>query len=485
MTGYNGTVARVTDDLDYQETVDEDFNIVHSTAAAPTSNPAGPDLLRRYIGITSGRVSEQGPPLRLKSFRTWVQTLVKQMASAPRYTEVYDRFAALSRLRISRGAATNLLLDIFHLGDLYKHKDTHEALRGDDLCVDRKSVDVASGKPISKFDVTINEKKYEIEISFEPASQRYRLDSPELDKAFVRADGRTKALGRILNKLQSFNVIPDDKQAIYVHGRFYAPGLKFGDRFSQAGFFAGHCLYPSDLFKAIRSEKGGRVLKTKDDFDPDSLFSLIDSWKSGFDSEKLQLSKGWVARYRTERVAFRPTLCICDDTHKESADFILADSAERRVVLVHAKASKEFKKFSASAVQEVCAQAQKNTSLFSTFALQKPGNYDLWDRAHKFTGDNKVSLTIKRRIRKPTNFKARQAWEELSNLLQNPLTTREIWLVLGNMLSAETVYRDLTTNDPAAEVLQLNHLLQTTIAAAASVGARDSDILRAVTLEPE
>ncbi|MDT5287714.1 MAG: hypothetical protein QOF88_2603, partial [Mycobacterium sp.] len=58
---------------------------------------------------------------------------------------------------------------------------------------------------------------------------------------------------------------------------------------------------------------------------------------------------------------------ICDDTGKnESCDFIIADGADRRVILVHAKASTDWRPYSASAVQEVCAQAQKNTALFST-----------------------------------------------------------------------------------------------------------------------
>lgn len=60
----------------------------------------------------------------------------------------------------------------------------------------------------------------------------------------------------------------------------------------------------------------------------------------------------------------------------------------------------------------------------------------------------------------------------LGELLHNPLTAREVWLVLGNMLSAENFYAGLKSNDPDPETLQLNHLLQTTIAAAGSVGAK-------------
>jgi hypothetical protein len=58
-------------------------------------------------------------------------------------------------------------------------------------------------------------------------------------------------------------------------------------------------------------------------------------------------------------------------------------------------------------------------------------------------------------------------------VLHNPLTEREIWLVLGNMLSAEKFYSGLESDDPAPETLQLNHLLQTTIAAAGERGRQD------------
>ncbi|MET4044257.1 hypothetical protein ABIC03_005978 [Bradyrhizobium sp. RT6a] len=83
-------------------------------------------------------------------------------------------------------------------------------------------------------------------------------------------------------------------------------------------------------------------------------------------------------------------------------------------------------------------------ALFSTYSLQKPGNFNLWNRAHKFSGDNKVKLTVQKRIRKPVSETAAGAWATLNELLQNPLTTREIWLVLGNMLSAKTFYDGLS-----------------------------------------
>lgn len=86
---------------------------------------------------------------------------------------------------------------------------------------------------------------------------------------------------------------------------------------------------------------------------------------------------------------------------------------------MHANASDKFREFSASAVQEVCAQAQKNMALFSTYSLQKPGNINLWNRAHKFSGDNRVKLTVRKRIRKPVSETAAGAWATLNESTDN------------------------------------------------------------------
>lgn len=140
---------------------------------------------------------------------------------------------------------------------------------------------------------------------------------------------------RILNETQAFTIIPADRDVICVHGSFCAPALKFGThRFNPNEFYVGRCLYPATTFKSISSEKGGTVTHSGD-YDPDSLFSLIDSWKSGFDTAALHLDSAWTATgYRPEPVTFTPSLSVCDDMANECADFILADEADRRVVLV-------------------------------------------------------------------------------------------------------------------------------------------------------
>lgn len=472
VTGYNGTTARIVDDIDYQDNIPSDLAVPPAPAGenAPVQVDKAPDLIRRYVGVASGHVSESGPPLRAKAFQLWTQSLVQQMGGASRYEQVFGRYATLTEGKISAGAAQNLLLDLTDLADQYRHRETAEYMVPQDVCVDREGDSTGSAtKPVSSFTVTVNDRQYPVKVTFNGATSRYRLDSPRLDVDFVPVDSRSSILVRAINETQSFTIVPEDRDVIYVHGSFYTPTLKYGpDRFNRNAFHVGHCLYPSQKFRDVSKEKGDHV--TADGYDPDSLFGVIDGWKDGFSTETLALDDEWsTTGYAPELFSFTPSTVICDDYgSNESCDFIMADAVGRRVVLIHAKASSYYRPYSASAVQEVCAQAQKNTALFSTYTLRKPDNFNLWDGPHNFQ-----KLSVAKRIRKSRHADAERIWsDELAPLLSNPLTSREIWIVLGSMVSARTVLENLQSADPESEVLQLNQLLQTTIAAAGGVGAK-------------
>jgi hypothetical protein len=173
------------------------------------------------------------------------------MKSGRRHESVYGRFASLTASSVRNGTPKNLLLDLTDFEDRYKLANG-DALRGTDLCVDRSGAPGGStDKPSGQFLVTLNDVAYPVQLTFNAASQRYRLDSDALDVAFVGTVPGILPLGRALNETQAFNVIPEDLDVIYVHGRFYAPGLKFGDRFSDERFFVGHCLYPATTFQAL------------------------------------------------------------------------------------------------------------------------------------------------------------------------------------------------------------------------------------------
>lgn len=499
LIGYNGDRGRIVDDLLTVE-VDVRGDLIDRASslggddlqAESVQVDSGQQILRRYIGMASGHVTEDGEPLRAHAFRSWVSDLVTQMKDGEVPLGIFERYAGYAGQRVTDGRAENILLDLYDLQDQFDPKDKpNEGIRWKDLCLSTESNGnqleyLGSGRHqnevVSSFEIELNDEPHKLFVAFNPNTQRYRIEAPSIDAAFsARKDFDRRPLSQVLNSQQLFSVIPRDKRFIYVQGRFFAPRLKFGEHFDEDNFFVGKCLYPAERFKKAQSEKGRHVLGPRGGkvterpgryYDVDSLFGLIDSWGNGFDTRELALHQPWTKKYQPEDVAFEPSIVICDDMGTEAADFILADEATRRVVLVHAKASSTWRPFSASAVQEVCAQAQKNTALFSMFSLREPPNKTLWSGSHEFSGGKDKRLKIGSRIRKPYNENSDLVWERLRSLLLNPHTDREVWITLGNMLSASRFAKGMREPDPKAEVLQLNHLLQTTIAALAQLGAK-------------
>ena len=492
LSGYDGNRPRIVDDYAiWKAEVDADFIDRAKTIPRNSLSDDGPVTdktkvsIKRDIGIANGRVREEGDPLRLQAYYFWLQDLVNQMAEGEKPEGIFERFASShSKRLIDNAAAENLLLDLYEIEKLYEtNEENPQPLEWEDLCIDHKNkVTTENGVARSTFAVTLNDHQHDIDVIFYPNTQRYKLESASIDECYRAKNPQdTTPLVSVINARKAFSVIPEDKRLIYVSGRFYAPGLKFGNEFEQNSFYVGKCLYPANCFKEISSEKGSHVLKTRRGqphkkggkyFDPNSLFWFIDDWKNGFDTKKFRISSAWMNTHKPEHVAFLPSIIVCDDMDNETADFIIADEERRRVVLVHAKASSDWKPFSASATQEVCAQAQKNAGLFSLFTLREPPNLKRWHRVHSFRGTGNVSLSVTSRLRHPTNITADNVWDRLKALLLNPQTDREVWIVLGNMLSASTFEENLSNDDPAPESLQLNHLLQTTIAAMAQVGAK-------------
>ena len=60
VTGYNGTAPQILDDIDYQETIDEDFDIT-VRSALPSRNSTEVRLLRRYVGADDRPGFRAGP----------------------------------------------------------------------------------------------------------------------------------------------------------------------------------------------------------------------------------------------------------------------------------------------------------------------------------------------------------------------------------------------------------------------------------------
>jgi hypothetical protein len=81
-------------------------------------------------------------------------------------------------------------------------------------------------------------------------------------------------------------------------------------------------------------------------------------------------------------------LFVCDDAApNEIADFVANDTHNKRFILIHAKAARETRIRSASALSEVCSQAIKNLEFVSPFLDGEPPNRLRWDGPWKIEGE--------------------------------------------------------------------------------------------------
>ena len=87
--GFNGSSVRIEDNLEF---LIEFGGPGADDAPSPPDPSAEPDLIRRYVGMGSGRVSEAGPPLRIHKYVEWLKDIAGQMLSQEGDDRVFSRF---------------------------------------------------------------------------------------------------------------------------------------------------------------------------------------------------------------------------------------------------------------------------------------------------------------------------------------------------------------------------------------------------------
>ena len=271
---------------------------------------------------------------------------------------------------------------------------------------------------------------------------------------FLRSGLWPQSIVEYLNREQSFRVIPEDWHYVYVSGQFYRPAMRLGPSFDPDSFELRPCFVTDSVIGAIGSEKGRSI--SDDTWEADSLFGVIDRAGTGTGVEGLFND---------------PEILVCDDLGSEGADFFMCDTrAPRpRAVLIHAKASSDVHLCSAGALHEVCSQALKNLAYVTAFTSEAPTGVRTrsWDGPWRGGSIGEVSRRIRR-----GEADALKVWNVIRTTLNNPVADREVWLVLGQILSLENLTTRLAQSNPAAEVLQATYLLHSTMTSVAAVGAK-------------
>lgn len=406
-------------------------------------------LVRRYVGIDNGRISDEAEPVSYQEWSRWTQEIESRMSGTQQPLRVFQRWARASP-RPADQTPKNVLIDLGDADTRFRVIGSDEPIEIRDLCSD---VD-----PKGNFQLVANDSPVSATLEFDADNDRYVLSSRDLDERYYSRDQNQKeGLVQHLNKTQSYRVIPATHGYVYALGRFWEPQIQFGPKYDDDRVGLLSCMHSSPNLRRVTSEKGGRCEATGANWERGCLFDLVDTLGKGTDLEP----------------HFDGTeVMVCDDEGHESADFILVQEANaarprKRVVFIHGKASKHKHSISASSLQDVCGQAQKNLREVSLFADPVRSKVSKWSKS--WTGAPHTEGIVKHRLRRGSS--AAKAEELIRRTVKDPSADREVWLMLGNLLSKAALEAELKGR-PQAHAIQVAYLLQSTIVNTAAAGAR-------------
>ncbi|MBK9960714.1 MAG: hypothetical protein IPP06_05085 [Saprospiraceae bacterium] len=258
-----------------------------------------------------------------------------------------------------------------------------------------------------------------------------------------------------MNGAQSFRIVLEGNQYVYAHKNFFKPSLNLTSKKQSLDIYQLFHTYPA--IGKIESEKGSAILKIqKNIWHKDSLFGLIARQGIGYGDKNLENE-------------FKLEYLLCDDLQTEIGDFIGLDTKNKRIVFIHAKAKKS--KISATNFTEVCGQATKNLDYLSPYFQKTPQqNIDKWKQPWNVAPIGQIKNRIV-----TNNATPKQFWEKYEELISDPNTRREVWLVVGSMFDRGAFKKELDKRDISkvkSEVIQLIYLLRSTWNSVSQVGAQ-------------
>jgi len=311
--------------------------------------------------------------------------------------------------------------------------------------------DISRAVDDGHFNVDVGGETLAVSVCWDPRRRRYELDGKDLRSfRFIEQAGDRREFVSAINEDQAFRAIPTGREAIYARGHFYKPILPA----RRAGAFKLlDALTPVTQLVGLGEEKGEIA---NDDWTEKSVFGLISALDPGTSREPPR---------EFEDLLGDPDLLICTDKGQEIADFIAVKG--KRVVFIHAKASTDTRKYSASALHVITAQAIKNLPYLQPLTeLRPPTNY--WSNPWKPDAGDSPST---RRLRVGAKESGAKVWDRIRSCVSDPQTEREVWIVLGNCLSKDALRTEARPKG-AAEAIQTYALLQTAWGAISQVGAK-------------
>ncbi|MCS6123990.1 MULTISPECIES: DEAD/DEAH box helicase [Shewanella] len=259
-----------------------------------------------------------------------------------------------------------------------------------------------------------------------------------------------------------------DKGVGYAQGKFYQISLPVENAFDFANSnLANVVIGIPELLRAGLDEKGylnGQYQVVDQEFSSDSVFFLLDKLKAN----------GLPNPTRAELGPFAPyipnvDLVLNTDMGTEPADFILSSAS--KLIYVHVKCGSTIAPQSAAgALAEVGSQAIKNLQmLISGNELLKPGNWNRLSTAWPTVGaaqlmHERIRLFDRQRFEaediQARERKLQEVWDVIVQRRLSSAVKKEIWIVAANSFSVDHFSAQLTLGTIAnSETLQAFQLI--------------------------
>jgi hypothetical protein len=404
----------------------------------------GDNRHRRYLGLGTARVTDyRGGDEDFGRWHAWTTEIGEALGRRRTPTPVLERFAKLV------GAPTN--------------PDPVHVL----IDVDTAMFVGPGGRPLDLLDsalelqqgaaaLTVNGEQHDVEVRWNSQERRYTVEARSLvAEGFREQDGDSRELIRAINEDQALRIVPRSATAIYAHGRFFATPLPVGASTVEYPWI--RLLEPLGELAATGSEKGtggaeGQV-PGQNAWPSDSVFGLVDRVRGGD-----------AAPEPLRRLFPTVDLLLCTDMGSEVADFVIANQA--RIALVHAKHGGGAV-HSAGALQEVIGQAMKNLAHLQPVDPPVPYRRN-WCAPWRPT-DQYQPVT---RQRVGQYGDEDQLWAAMRDVITDPNSDREVWLMLGGTLSKSAVVANLASDETSPQTIQIYALLQNAWSASQQLGVR-------------
>ncbi len=435
----------------------------HAIVSAYASNGS----VRRNLNFERGRINEAFTGLlSLDKYAAWAESIAAELGKdMSSYPAMLNRYATEVSAPDDATAA-HVLIDprLFSEHFTYSGSDTQDSSETDDsppfgalleatatsLDPDQKEFEANIGPVRTKFRIRYKQGRFDVG----------PMDKNNFLSNFTKRVESTTNWNpeTLLTSKASIQVVTTNG-LMYTNGRFYQPRRLWGsDSTSRLPTIHGI----KSLGNVKHGEKGfqDKKLRTqkigsRTTWHSSSLFGMIDR-------KNHEIFKD---------TNFNPRWLVCDDMGSEYADFIaLDDSSDRspRLVMIHCKMgnSTSEKSTAAADLHIVISQALKNLGLFSDNTGMLDIRGEKWDGVfHK----NRNLPLIRRSARR--NVNGSDIVSRLKEALRSPDVRREVWLVMGNSVSAnETKNASTSTSRPEPHKIHLLYLLQSMKSSANSLG---------------